>query len=78
MIERIRSIGRSLLGYDSTLYRFASLSTDYLALLIREGPATWRAFQSVHTTATPVIASVQLGSLQHPISWRFTPHDWSM
>jgi len=66
-MELLRRIARSILGYDSVLYRAASATYNVAEIARREGPQMARALNRLARADTCPPEPLKLRNLRHPI-----------
>ncbi len=71
-MERMRSAIRSILGYDSRLYRSASALADFMSTVFKDGIQTWIKLTNIRNgdRTGESTSSISLKNLAHPILLR--------
>ena len=73
-MEHLRRAVRSVIGYNSPIYRAASQLTNYASVVGTEGTATWRKQQQLSSregqAASSAAVPLKLSMLEHPILLR--------
>ena len=74
-IEQVRQAVRDVIGYDNLLYRFASKSSNYIAVSLKEGPMLAGQLRRLHQQAAGDPQAISLRNLKYPIWLRPGTHD---
>ncbi|MGA2733311.1 MAG: FkbM family methyltransferase [Syntrophobacteraceae bacterium] len=67
MMETIRKAARSVLGWDSGLYRAGATSLDFLSTVWKDGIKSWRTLQQLKQGRQNDVSPIALQNLRYPI-----------